>query len=492
MKKSKICSIINLEKKLKSLKKKKNTIVLAHGVFDLLHIGHIKYLKKAKSFGNILIVSITSDKFVNKGPGRPYFDQKLRAEFLESIEVVDYVVINNFETSEKIISTIKPDYYIKGQDYKNLQKKDKNLINEIKAVKRAKGVIKIIDEVMFSSSKIINDNLNEQKDSHKKIINVLKNKNIIQDLNNKIDKKILVMGDQIIDEFTFVKSLGKSRKNNIISSRYINKETQVGGANFIYQNIKQFVSKVDFFNINSSYELKRNKNDLNVKLSDNQIIFKNRFVDFYNLNKIFQINTNDKINLKKADYKKVITKLKKIISNYDILIICDFGHGLFQKELLAFINKLKIFKIINCQTNSSNFGFNKYKKYTNADILTCDEDEFRLSIENETEEIGQLLSKNKFPYKQFIVTSGKNGCYLKEKNKVFFVESFEINNFVDSIGSGDIFFSFFSILNNLKSYKQDEKLMLSHLAAAIHSQSFANKKVVKKNIYLKSIKALIA
>ena len=492
MKKNKIYSISNLEIILKKIKKENKKIVLAHGVFDLLHIGHVKYLKKAKSFGDILIVSITSDKFVNKGPGRPCFEQRLRAEFLESIEVVDYVVVNNFETSEKIISTIKPNYYIKGQDYKNLQKKDKNLINEIKAVKRAKGIIKIIDEVMFSSSKIINDNLNEQKNTHKKIINDLKNKNIIQDLNNKIDKKILVIGDQITDEFTFVKSLGKSRKNNIISSRYIKKESQVGGANFIYKNIKQFVSQVDFLNINSSYELKKIKNNLNVKLANNQIIYKNRFVDFYNLNKIFQININDKINLKKADYKKIINKLKKVINNYDILIVCDFGHGLFQRELLAFINKLKIYKIINCQTNSSNFGFNKYTKYTNADILTCDEDEFRLSIENESEEIGQLLSKNKFPYKQFIITTGQTGCYLKEKNKVIFVESFEINNFVDSIGSGDIFFSFFLILNNLKNYKQDEKLMLAHLAAAIHCQSFANEKVVKKNIYLKSIKALIS
>ena len=122
MKKNKIYSISNLQIILKKIKKENKKIVLAHGVFDLLHIGHVKYLKKAKSFGDILIVSITSDKFVNKGPGRPYFEQRLRAEFLESIEVIDYVVVNNFETSEKIISTIKPNYYIKGQDYKNLQK----------------------------------------------------------------------------------------------------------------------------------------------------------------------------------------------------------------------------------------------------------------------------------------------------------------------------------------------------------------------------------
>ena len=113
MKKNKIYSITNLEKKLIEIKKRKKQIVLAHGVFDLLHVGHIKYLKKAKSFGDILIVSITSDIHVNKGPGRPYFNQKLRAEFLEAISFVDYIIINNFETSEKIISIIKPDYYVK-------------------------------------------------------------------------------------------------------------------------------------------------------------------------------------------------------------------------------------------------------------------------------------------------------------------------------------------------------------------------------------------
>lgn len=492
MKKNKIYSITNLEKKLIEIKKRKKKIVLAHGVFDLLHVGHIKYLKKAKSFGDILIVSITSDIHVNKGPGRPYFNQELRAEFLEAISFVDYIIINNFETSEKIISIIKPDYYVKGQDYKESLKKDKNLIREIKAVHKAKGKIKIIDEILFSSSKIINDHLNDQKDSHKKIIRSLKNKNIIQDLNNQINKKILVIGEQIVDEFTFVKSLGKSRKNNIISSRYIKKETQIGGANFIYQNIKQFIPDTDFFYINSKKELKNNKKSINVVLPNDQIIYKNRFVDFYNLNKIFQINKNDKINLKNEDFKKIVNNLGKIINNYDILIVCDFGHGLFKNEILEFINKAKIYKIINCQTNSSNFGFNKYKKYTNADILTCDEDEFRLSIENETEDIGRLLNNNKFPYKQFIVTSGKNGCYLKKNNKVIFVDSFKINNFVDSIGSGDIFFAFYAMLNNLKTCEDDEKIILSHLAAAIHSQSFANQKIVEKNIYLKSIKTLIS
>ena len=85
-------------------------IVHCHGVFDLLHIGHIWYLKEAKSHGDILIVTITPDKYVNKGPHRPIFNEKLRAEAVEALGFVDYVVINEWPTSVEAITIIKPDY----------------------------------------------------------------------------------------------------------------------------------------------------------------------------------------------------------------------------------------------------------------------------------------------------------------------------------------------------------------------------------------------
>ena len=93
-------------------------------------------------------------------------------------------------------------------------------------------------------------------------------------------------------------------------------------------------------------------------------------------------------------------------------------------------------------------------------MLTCDEDEFRLSLENENENIEKLLKNNSFPYKKFIVTSGKNGCYLKAGKTIKFVESFEIQNFVDSIGSGDVFFSYFTVLNYLKIILQKKNYYL--------------------------------
>ena len=76
----KIVEVDILAKLLKKQKDKGKKIVLCHGVFDLLHIGHIKHFKEAKEFGDILVVSLTPDKYINKGPGRPAFNERLRLE----------------------------------------------------------------------------------------------------------------------------------------------------------------------------------------------------------------------------------------------------------------------------------------------------------------------------------------------------------------------------------------------------------------------------
>ena len=89
--KQKIFSLKEIVKILPKLKSKKKKIVLCHGVFDLLHIGHIKHFEQSKSFGDILIVSITKDQFINKGPNRPAFNEQLRSKTLASLSVIDYV-----------------------------------------------------------------------------------------------------------------------------------------------------------------------------------------------------------------------------------------------------------------------------------------------------------------------------------------------------------------------------------------------------------------
>ena len=102
-----------------SLKAKGKRIVFTNGCFDILHVGHVRYLKEAKALGDILILGLNSDCSVKslKGSNRPINNESDRAEVLSSLKAIDYVVIFDEKTAENIVGEVKPDIYAKGGDY---------------------------------------------------------------------------------------------------------------------------------------------------------------------------------------------------------------------------------------------------------------------------------------------------------------------------------------------------------------------------------------
>ena len=118
-------------------KKEKKKIILCHGVFDLLHIGHIKHFQKAKKFGDFLVVSITVDRYVNKGNNRPLFNEDLRAEAIAALNVVDAVCLSHFPSAVNIINIVKPNFYFKKTqvkfdkiNFKNMLKKNRQSVKK--------------------------------------------------------------------------------------------------------------------------------------------------------------------------------------------------------------------------------------------------------------------------------------------------------------------------------------------------------------------------
>ncbi len=99
---------------------RKRRIVFTNGVFDIIHVGHVEYLSKARLMGDILIVGVNRDKSVRrlKGPGRPLQPERDRAKIVAALEVVDYVILFPEDTPEKLIERIKPDILVKGADYR--------------------------------------------------------------------------------------------------------------------------------------------------------------------------------------------------------------------------------------------------------------------------------------------------------------------------------------------------------------------------------------
>ena len=151
MTKQKIKTTREIKELAEELKNK--IIVTTNGVFDILHLGHIKYLQEAKKLGDILIVAINSDSSVKqiKGPERPINSEQSRAEVLAALSFVDYIIIFNETDPVKILSDIKPDIHVKGGDYKIDEIIEKDI------VEKSNGKIVLIPEIKgYSTTDLIN------------------------------------------------------------------------------------------------------------------------------------------------------------------------------------------------------------------------------------------------------------------------------------------------------------------------------------------------
>ncbi len=122
-----------LAKIIKALRQEEAKIVFTNGCFDILHLGHVRYLREAKKLGDVLIIGLNSDTSVKKlkGPSRPYVSELERAEVLASLEFVDYVVIFPEDRPDELIKVIKPDIHVKGGDYTLNQLPEKKLVEKL-------------------------------------------------------------------------------------------------------------------------------------------------------------------------------------------------------------------------------------------------------------------------------------------------------------------------------------------------------------------------
>src|SRR5262245_53024663 len=150
--KSKVLTIAELAAWTQKFREDGRTVVQAHGTFDLLHLGHVRHLEAARTLGDILVVTITADRYVNKGPGRPVFTEALRAELPAYLHFVTFVAISEASDAISAIEAIKPTIYAKGNDYQNPDGDVTGKITlEREAVEARGGSIRFTDEITFSS-----------------------------------------------------------------------------------------------------------------------------------------------------------------------------------------------------------------------------------------------------------------------------------------------------------------------------------------------------
>ena len=502
----KIQSPATLAKIVDDLKKKGKKVVLCHGVFDIVHLGHIRHFNQAKEQGDILITSLTQDKHVKRGPGRPYFNDRLRAETLASLTMTDYVAIVDAPTATDFIRKVRPDIYAKGPDYKA---KDKDVTGKIheeeKAIKAVGGRIFFTDDITFSSSKLINDYLDAYPPRTVKYLKAMAKRYpidcIIESLEALKKLKVLVIGDTIIDEYHYCSPMGKSSKEHLVANRYESKEMFAGGSLATANNAASVCTEVDLVTVlggKKSYQafiqshLSPNVNAKFFLRPDTNTIVKRRYVSNTQNRKLFEICFIEDTDIAEPQEKQILEHLNKVIKNYDLVIISDYGHGFLTKKIRDLICAKAKYLAQNVQTNSANIGFNLVTKYRRANCVCVDELELRYATHDRVSDLRNHAKKvhGQMGCEHIIATRGSYGslCYSKEHG--FHETPAFASRVIDAIGAGDAFFAYIAPCFAAK-LPQEVVSFIGNAVGSLAVQIVCNREPVKFVDLLKFITRLL-
>lgn len=480
-------------------------IVQCHGTFDLIHPGHIYHLEEARAFGDILVVTVTAEQFVNKGPGRPYFNDAMRAKSLAALECVDYVVIIPFAAAVEAITCVNPHIYCKGREYENPENDATgNIGDDVATVNALGGQVRYLGSVVFSSSKIINRHFDAIPEGVKNFCHSLAQRCSPDQFRQAIDSfsklRVLVVGDIIYDRYSYVKVQGLTSKNRILSARLLDEEVQPGGALAVHRHIAQFCDKVDLLGLLGADGWSQSMVGIHLLQEQNlclaiegfKTIIKQRFleppVEGKELLKLFSVNVIDADPPGDDIVNRVGNALESILKNYDLIVVADFGHGVMMEPIRRLVENQAPYMALNCQTNSNNHGFNIItRQYLRADCFSLDEQELllscaqrRLNYESELASLKTRLSAEC----AWLTRGAVETIGIKTGERPSYLISME-RRVLDTVGAGDAFFSV-AALAARAGLSADLSTFIGQLAGAQAVRIAGNSDPISKTRLIKS------
>ncbi len=490
MKKQYLKKIIDLRKLLKLIGPypRKKKIIMCHGNFDVVHPGHIRHLLYAKSKADILIVSITADKFIKKGTYRPFVPEKLRALNLATFQMVDHVLIDNNATPLKNLALLKPDFFAKGFEYQSTGLPEATK-EEAKIVERYGGeMIFTPGDVVYSSTSLLK--LSEPKIDDLKLRTLLEeNKISFNDLRKTLHKikkiKVHVVGDTIVDSYTKTTLIGGNTKTPTPSVLFQGNDDYVGGAGIVAKHLQSAGAKVTFTTVLGKDELKNFVLKGLKKIKINYIIdhtrpTTNKNTIVANGYKLLKIDKLDNIPISSKIVKKIQFHIKNEKS--DAIIFSDFRHGIFNKSNIKIfsssINK-NVFKVADSQVATRWGNITDFKGFN---LLTPNEREVRFSLGDQDSNIS-VLTQNLATltnYKNLILKLGERGVFgvsNRNRKKSRDAKSFTVPSFVskveDSVGAGDALLAY-STLAMVATKSLTIASVIGSIAAACQCENLGN------------------
>lgn len=470
-------------------------IVHCHGIFDILHIGHIRYLEQAKRLGDILVVTVTPDRHVDRGPGRPVFKEGLRAEAVASLHFVDYVSINQWPTAVEAIRLIRPDLFVRGADFKDRPPDTSgNRALEEGAVKEVGGILANTDDIHFSSSGLINRYLSGFSDEVQDYLKVFGQRYTRDQILKSIDimskLNVLVIGDTILDEYQYCEAIGKSSKDPVLALKYQTHDLFAGGVLAVANHVANFANSVKLVTVlgeKDSHEefirsqLKSNVDPFFIVQDHAPTLIKRRFIEGYSLNKLFEVYVMDSSGLNGQKNSQLCQWVLGHAAKYDLVVAADFGHGAISAELVGMLGDHSPFLAVNTQANAGNRGFHTISRYRRADYACIAEHEMRLETRTLAGDIKPMMETiaRRLDCGQFVVTRGRRGALLRSSTGDFIEVPSFAHNIVDRVGAGDAFFAVTS-LAAAQSAPSELIGFIGNVAGSLAVEIVGNKKSIDR------------
>lgn len=430
-----------------------------HGCFDLLHIGHIRYLQAARALGDVLVVTVTPDRYVNKGPDRPAFPSELRAEHVAALDCVDFAAVNRWASAVETITLLKPDLYIKGNEYVDAAEDPGTAVGkERAAVEAVGGQLAFTDEIVFSSSHLINQHAPQLPEATRKYLEGFTDRygsHAINEAFHAASKiKLLVVGETILDEYQYCEAIGKSSKEPSLVVRADRNELFAGGIVAVANNAAAACDKVTMLSRLGDRDVQTTepfvrgilRPEVQAELlvrSDSPTVLKKRYVDNYFFTKLLEVYHINDATPTAGDDQAFCDRLAKLLPEADAVIVVDFGHGLISADAVELLCSESKYLAVNVQANAGNLGYNTLTKYRRADLLCVAQNELRLDARDRTGELAPLLTAaaERLSAGSALVTRGKAGCLAWCADQGMTEIPAVATKVVDRVGAGDTFLS---------------------------------------------------
>ena len=315
----------------------KQTVVQCHGCFDIVHPGHIRHLQWAARLGDYLLVTVSADQAIDKGPRRPYVPEGLRAENLAVLEFVDWVYVDPEPVAAKTLAKIRPDIYVKGEEYR--WSDDPRFLEERRVVESYGGRVAFSSgDVVFSSTKILGDFSGQWVEGLDHLSTYCLRHEITADaVGRRMSEfgrvRAVVIGDVVRDEYVSCDASHISGEAPTMNLTRLGSTEFWGGAGIVAQHLRGLGARVDLFtNLGCDTDSYRFLDQMakagihTVVCADKvPVVTKTRFV--VDGTKVLKVDDLPPPLIDEDVLPYELDAALKGGARYDVAILCDFGYG---------------------------------------------------------------------------------------------------------------------------------------------------------------------